>query len=133
MAKKGSGDVVDAVDRRHPSESAILDDSTLDPSQYYRFVQNRSTQMTRARLKGFRVVKPSEESVRTVLGQEDADAEDVIKHGDRILMARPKDVQEAARREKISRAEARLRSNDQRVRDRAKEHGVRLHEGDEDE
>lgn len=124
---------VEVTDRRDPSESQVLDESTLDKRFHYRFVQERPTQISRMRLKGYSLVNPAEEKVRTLFNQEDASAENVIKHGDRVLMKVPLSQHLEYRRQRTARADSRLRANDNKVRQLAKEHGMALHEKDDEE
>jgi hypothetical protein len=120
-------------DRRHLSDSDILDERTLRKDMHYRFVQVRPTSIARAKLRGYRIVKPSETEEKTLYSQEDATPEDVIQHGDRVLMAVPKRVHADNRRRVKEMAETRLRSHDQRVRQLAAERKVKLHEHDEED
>jgi hypothetical protein len=119
---------IEATSRRHPKESAVLDEETLDPSMQYRFIQERPTAISRAKLKGYRVVRPSEDGVKTRFGQEDEPAEDIIKHGDRILMAIPKASHHQHRSDLKKSAIQRLSSNEQRVRQLARENKIKLHD-----
>jgi len=91
-------------------------------------VQVRPTQLSRARLKGYRMVKPSETGEKTLYDQEDATPEDVIKHGDRVLMAVPKAKHQKHRKEIQDLTNSRLRSADQRVKELAARSKVKLHE-----
>lgn len=124
---------IDVSDRRDVSESAIIDPSTLRSGYHYRFVQVRPTNLARARLKGYRVVKPSETNEKTLYDQEDAIPEDVIKHGDRVLMAVPTAKHQSHREEIRRLTNSRLQSNDQRVRELAKRSKVKLHDKDEED
>ena len=125
--------LIDAKDRRHASESAILDEDTLDPNMHYRFIQERPTSLSRARLKGYRLVKPSETDVRTLFDQEDKPGEDIIKHGDRVLMAIPKSKHHQHRRDISEMTLRRLQSNDQKVRELASKTRVEIHDTEEDD
>lgn len=132
MSDKGpTPDDISVVDRRDLGESEILDPNTLRGSVHYRFVQTRNTQLARARLKGYRVVKPSETGERTLFEQEDAPAEDVIKHGDRVLMAAPMAKHKDNRRRVRDRAVRRLKSHDQQLRELAKERGIKIEDSEE--
>jgi len=124
---------VEVEDRRHPSESAVLDESTLDPSLYYRFVQARPERISRAKLNGFKTVKPEETGERTLFEQDDDTPEGVLKHGDRILMAMPKAKATERAKKNTALADMRLRSHDQRVREMAKSRKIKLHEADEED
>lgn len=124
---------IEVTDRRDISESAILEPKSLRSDVHYRFVQVRPSAVSRAKLRGYRVVKPSETGEKTLFDQEDASAEDVIKHGDRVLMSVPKKVHAENRRRVKEMSESRLRSNDQRVRELAARGKVKLHERDEED
>jgi hypothetical protein len=124
---------VEGKDRRHQSDSAILDEETLDPNMHYRFIQERPTSISRAKLKGYRLVRPSETDVRTLYDQEDQPGEDIIKHGDRILMAIPKSKHHRNRRDISEMTLRRLQSNDQKVRELARQSKVEIHDREEDD
>lgn len=124
-------DNIEAKSRRHPSESAILKEDTLDPKLHYRFVQQRPTQVSRYKLKGYRVVRPSEDGVETLYDQEDKPAEDIIKHGDRVLMAIPKPKYHQLAARVKERAISRLQTNEEKFRSTAKRRGVKIHDKDE--
>jgi hypothetical protein len=126
-------DAIETFDRRHPSESSLLNHETLDDSFHYRFIQERPTQVARAKLKGYKIVRPSETGEETIFEQEDADAQDIIKHGDRILMKIPKKGHLQHRERTRERALNRLRTPDQKVRAQAKERGIKIHDEDDEE
>jgi hypothetical protein len=126
-------DPIEVRDRRHPSESSLLDQETLDPKFHYRFIQERPTSVARAKLKGYRVVKTDEDKVKTVYDQEDETPQNIIKHGDRILMKVPKAKHKSNRKEVSDQANQRLLSANQKVRQKAREMGLQLHEVDEED
>jgi len=126
-------DSIEVRERRHESESAILDEDTLDKGMHYRFIQTRPAAVARAKLKGYRVVKPSEDGVKTLYDQEDADAEDVIKHGDRILMAVPKARHQKHRKDVRDLATSRIKSVEAKTRQLAREAKIKIHDKEEDD
>lgn len=115
------------------SESSLLDESTLDSQYHYRFIQERPQAVARARLKGFRIVRPSEEGVKTLFEQEDATANDVIAHGDRVLMKIRKSQQEKHRAELRERGASRLRTVDEQVKELARKNKIKVREDDDND
>jgi hypothetical protein len=133
MSTRKSSEPIEAVDRRHLSDSAVLDPDSLDPNLHYRFVQHRPTQVARAKMAGYRIVSPTDSGVKTIHDQEDGHPENVIKHGDRVLMATPKAKHKQNRDDLRRLTNQRLESNSQRVKELAKEKKVKLFDKDEED
>lgn len=118
-------------DRRHPDESALLKEETLDAEKHYRFVNFTSaTRLSRARAKGYREVS-REDGVETLFDQADDDGTGLIKHGDRVLMACPKEQYETRRRRKLNLANARLSGPAEQFKSKAKKARVQVLEGEQ--
>jgi hypothetical protein len=80
---------VSVQDLYNPSEVHVLDQASLDPGMYYRFVQERSEQIARYRMRGFRMVSLAEDGVRTIVEMEQR-GDDTVRVGDTVLMCCPK-------------------------------------------
>jgi len=102
-----------------------LDPDTLEEGLHYRFVQESPQRIARRKAQGYRVVKRSD-GVRLLADEEAGDSEDIIRSGDRILMACPQEVFEERRAKKARLTQARLSQGDRQFRRRSREKGVRV-------
>lgn len=114
-------DVNSAVD---PQD--VLQLLNTDEEYEYRFVQERPDNITRRKLKGYEFVRPDEEKVRMVYDHGQGSSENLIRHGDCVLMRIKKNKKRAQqeRGEKIGRlrrvntdAEFKRKAREARVND----------------
>lgn len=106
--------------------SNILDESTLDPEMHYAFVQERSTNIARKKMLGYRQVNREEHGVKTVAGLDEDDGTGAIRDGDTVLMMVPKKDKEARDRQKQSLRKTRLANADGRFKEMAARSGVKI-------
>lgn len=127
-AKQEAPKAPEQVTVRQPrdiSSALELDPKTTDPNMHYRWVRNDPLRITKARLKGYEVVKASKDGPTPMVSVDDA-ADGTIRVGDVILMACTKAQHALGRAEVKSTADDRLRRVTQPVKKLAKDTGVQL-------
>ena len=110
---------------RDISSALELDPRTTDPNMHYRWVRNDPLRITKARLKGYDIVKASKDGPSPVVSVGDA-ADGTIRVGDVILMACSKAQHELGRAKVKADADDRLRRVTQPVKKLARDTGVQL-------
>lgn len=110
---------------RNISSALELDPRTVDPNMHYRWVRNDPLRITKARLKGYDIVKATKDGPTPYVSVGDS-ADGTIRVGDVILMACTKAQYELGRVEVKQTADDRLRRVTQPVKKLAKDTGVQL-------
>lgn len=132
MPKEQSLPDVQLTDERRDVQSMLeLDPETMDKSLNYRFVKDDPMNIARKRLKGYRPVLKEADGVKTLVDVEDQ-ADGLIRVGDTILMACPKEGFRKRQREARKFSEGRLRIPKKRVKEKARENNIKLIEEEED-
>jgi hypothetical protein len=125
---------VDVEERMDIEDILMVDPSTLDPSLHYRFVQERPRNLARRKIQGYEPVLRTESGVKLIYEEEGkGSADDLIRVGDTILMACPKDRYKARRSQLAKLTRLRLGSAEDQFKSRAQKKGVRTLTADEGE
>lgn len=77
---------IDVVDMRDRQDALGLDPSTMEAGYRYRWCQIRPENMTSKKLRGYEMVRRSEDRVRPIFDVEEGEAGDVVRRGDTVLM-----------------------------------------------
>ena len=122
------------LNRENAASLLDIDTSTLDPAFKYRWVNKTGTKFSRAKMRGYVVVDPSKEEVRTTAGAEpDVGPDGVYQCSDVVLMKIPRSKYKARRALVRERTESRLKSAKKKAKKslRRLKPGVQLTEGDD--
>lgn len=104
-----------------------IDPATLDPNMHYRFVYTGGNKIARRLTRGFRFVRRSEDQVKQLYGEEGSDkGDDMIRHGDTVLMCIPKEKHDAMVERVRNQSRARLAAPKGQFRKKAKNLGVEI-------
>lgn len=104
-----------------------LDPNSLDPTMHYRFVYTGGNKIARRLTRGYRFVRASEDGVKKLYGEEGTDSgDDMIRHGDTVLMCIPKEKHEAMEKRVRDISRARLAAPKGQFRKKARGLGVEV-------
>lgn len=105
-----------------------IDPASLDPNMHYRFVYTGGNKIARRLTRGFRFVRPSEDGVRQLYGEENPTGDDRIRHGDTVLMCIPKEKHDAMVKRVQDLSRARLAAPKGQFRKKARNLGVEVND-----
>ena len=101
----------------------ILTIENKDPKRHYRWVRNNPTNITRLKLRGYRLESQTKGGVKTVV-ESDSHGDGAIARGDLILMSCPRELAEERIRTKFARSEALLASTTAATKEAARDKGI---------
>lgn len=121
--------------RGDAEELLQLEESTLDKSKHYRFVQERRENISKKVAQGYEKVLRSVHGVRLLHEEKGAEtADDLIRvGGDLVLMMCDKTTYNARRKKKAKLAQDRLGSTEKSFEERASRRGVKSLTGEQGE
>ena len=109
-----------------PQDLLGLDPDSMDPDMHYRIIRDDAGRAAQARLKGYQPVSRSEDGVRLIIDTADGAAEDLIRIGDGVLYACPKEVYQQRRQQIQNLTDARLSVEEAQFRKKARKSGVEV-------